>query len=58
MSWPIPLETLYISPYYLETLSVLASSFRDHKIFALLNLETPVVLAYSFRCTKIFALFI
>jgi len=36
MSWPIPLETLSISPYYLENLSVLAYFFRDSKCFALL----------------------
>jgi len=57
MSWPIPLEIPSVSPYLLETLSVLAYFCRDSKCFALFSLETLTLLAYSFRDSKRFALF-
>jgi len=41
----------------LETLTVLAYSFRDSKCFAFLNLETLTVLTYYFRESKSFALY-
>jgi len=42
MSWPIPLETLKFSPFYIQTLNILAYTFRDSKCFALIILRLYV----------------